>query len=248
MFFLNISPFSKLLNPSVSTITVCGSKNDPVFKSKNPEIFIGVHGAIAHSSNFTGNTEKWGVLTNYFLISNWRTCDRIRNVIRDSRVDKLIVIEAVSRVYEDIYPEVLLDIPKESVFRIKQWRCTLLELKYLSNGYFKEYVWGLGARRCAGIFLQLASEQTSWRTRLSTGVFTALGVFASSSPKLFIEVVGVGLQKNGLYFYDTSGELQKGGHYEQDLWVAKRMSVAKAGRSVYFTDSMARKQLVNEDR
>ena len=224
---------------------VAGSKRDPVFPILNPDIFVGAHGGIFHAKRFPETTLKCGIITNWLLCQRADYCDTVRSLIEDVNLDILIVIESIPRKYEDIHPSLLTRVDKASVLRLSLLQCTLLELESLGFRYLLSLVFSLSPRKLFGFLVQLINEKTSYLTRLSTGMFSALYFYhlLPASSKLYIS--GIGLQLTGSYFFNKSNQMQKAGHFAQDLFIANKLIDCSSPDNtiVQFTDPEALKSL-----
>ena len=222
-------------------VLIAGSKQNPIFPSENPDIFVGAHGGIFHADRYPETTLKFGVVSNWFLCSQATYCDTVRTLIRNVHLDYLIVIESIPNKFEDISPSSLVRLSNITILRLTPLQCTLLELRFLWHEYFICLLTGLSPRKLLGFALQLFTERTSYLTRLSTGMFSVLYFHHFLPPKSKVYVTGIGLQLSGSYFFDHSNKMQKGGHYAQDLFIANKLvngsTIHKA--KLEFTDSEA---------
>lgn len=224
---------------------VAGSKGDPVFPILNPDIFVGAHGGIFHAKRFPETTLKCGIITNWLLCRRADYCDTVRGLIDDVNLDFLIIIESIPRKYEDIHPSVLARVDKASILRLSLLECTLLELKFLGSRYFLSLVLAMSPRKLFGFVVQLINEKTSYLTRLSTGMFSALYFYHLLPARSKLYISGIGLQLAGSYFFDESNQMQKAGHFAQDLFVANKLTDRNTPDDVIvqFTDPEALKSL-----
>lgn len=237
----SLNRFYRLFKKEGLSVIVAGSKNDPIFPISYPDIFVGAHGAIAHAKQYPDSTLKCGVVTNFLLCRQAEYCNTVRNLIKDAKLDVLIVIESVPRKYEDIHPSLLVGNNKVSILRLKPFQCSLLELKFLGFQYLYCCLSNLSPRKSLGFILQLITEKTSYLTRLSTGMFAGLYFYNLLPPKSKLYVVGIGLQISGPYFFDKSNKKQKKGHFAQDLFVANKLTRSGLQNDIFveFTDSEA---------
>jgi hypothetical protein len=226
-------------------VIVAGSKENPVFPIENPDIYVGAHGGIFHADRFPESTLKIGVISNWLLFSQATYCDTVRSLVKDVRLDYLIIIESIHNKLEDISPSSFVQLDNTSVLRLSSLTCTLLEFKFLWPDYFVCLLSRLSLRKLFGLSLQLFTERTSYLTRLSTGMFSVLFFFHLLPLHSILYVSGIGLQLSGSYFFDSSKKMQKGGHYAQDIFVANKLSQFSSNNnsSVEFTDSDALKVL-----
>lgn len=240
-----LNRLTKLVQEDGLSVIVAGSKCDPVFPLPNPDIYVGAHGGIFHAKRFPETTLKCGVITNWLLCRRADYCDTVRSLIHDVNLDLLIIIESIPRKYEDIHPSLLARVDKNSILRLSLLQCTLLELKSLGLYYFLSLVLGLTPRKLYGFIVQLIKEKTSYLTRLSTGMFSALYFYNLLPAESKLYISGIGLQLTGSYFFDKSNQMQKAGHFAQDLFIANKMIDRNSPDNVIvqFTDPEALKSL-----
>ncbi len=224
---------------------VAGSKNDPVFPILNPDIFVGAHGGIFHAKRFPDTTLKCGIITNWLLCRRADYCEIVRSLIEDVNLDILIIIESIPRKYEDIHPSLLVKVDQASILRLSLLQCTLLELKSLGFRYFLSLASAMSPRKLFGFVVQLINEKTSYLTRLSTGMFSALYFYHLLPARSKLYISGIGLQLAGSYFFDKSNQMQKAGHFAQDLCIANKLIDCNSPNNVIvqFTDPEALKSL-----
>ena len=223
------------------SVIVAGSKENPVFPLENPDIFVGAHGGIFHADRFPETTLKIGVISNWMLFSQATYCDTVRFLVRDVRLDFLIVVESIQNKFEDISPSSFVRLNSSSVLRLSPFKCSLLEFKFLWPEYFACLFSGISVLKLMGFALQLLTERTTYLTRLSTGMFCVLYFYHLLPSKSRIYVSGIGLQLSGSYFFDPSSKMQKGGHYSQDIFIANKLihRPSASNLCVEFTDSEA---------
>ena len=236
-----INQFIQFIKQEATTVVVAGSKDDPIFPIHNPDVFVGAHGGIFHAERFPDTTLKCGIVSNWLLCRRAEYCNTVRSLIKDVNLDLLIVIESLSTVHEDIDPSSLVRVDGTFVLRLSSLQCTMLELKYLGFQYLYHLILVLPPRKILGFLLQVLKEKTSYLTRLSTGMFSAIYFYnlLSGNSKLFIS--GIGLQLSGSYFFDKSNKMKKAGHFSQDLFIASKLidSTSSSDIVVEFTDPEA---------
>jgi hypothetical protein len=226
-------------------VIVAGSKRAPVFSTYTPDIFVGVSGAISHAKKMSIHTRKWGVISNYVLCSTHQACDITRREIFGTQLDRLFIISAIPQRYEDLSPAEILGHKVRAITRLKTLQCSMAELKYLGLGYFREELASLRIRKIGGLMLQFLCEGTTYKTRLSTGMWTVLAIRQRMQVGAHLEVAGIGLTAASSYFIDSNGQKFQG-HQEQDRYVAKKMFSSSTGPIVKFTDEDAIKVICGE--
>ena len=240
-----INHFIQFIKREASTVVVAGTKDEPIFPIHNPDVFVGAHGGIFHAERFPNTTLKCGIVSNWLLCRRAEYCNTVRTLIKDVNLDLLIVIENISNIHEDIDPSSLVRVDGTSVLRLSSLQCTLLELKYLGFQYLYYLILALPPRKIIGLLLQFTNEKTSYLTRLSTGMFSALYFYDLLSGNSKLSISGIGLQLSGSYFFDKSNQMKKAGHFSQDLFIASKLinSTPSSDKIVEFTDPDATKSL-----
>lgn len=230
-----------LLSSSSKNCIVSGSKENPVFTIHDPDLFVGVHGGIAHAQSFSSHTVKCGVMVNPVLCSAWPNSNRLRRIVEGVHLDYAIVIEYMNPKYADIPVEDLVDIPSKRIIRIKPIQASALELRYLGLDYLKREVLSMPPKKICGWLLQFIMERTTYKTRLSTGVWVLLYLYNHMSKDSTIEVAGIGLQGKGRYFYDSPSVTEWAGlgHVTQDLYISRKLTKSSRGPYCRFTDTDA---------
>jgi hypothetical protein len=236
-----------LFNKPECRVLVAGAKANPIFPIESPDVFIGAHAGIYHANRFDASTFKIGIVTNWFLCKEALYCDTVREFIKNVKLDHLIVIESIRQEYENILPSDLINIPTSAITRLSVWNCTLLELSYLGFNYLSSLLSSLPPRKIIGFILQLLTEKTSYLTRLSTGMFSALYIYNLLPKSSLLAISGIGLQLGGSYFFDRSNKMQKAGHYSQDIYIAAKLlrHSQSSTKRVIFTDPDAQKALLD---